>query len=43
MVPYPQPDSPWSDGAEWHENGLPANLKAVLHGQWKRMKRRRSA
>jgi hypothetical protein len=39
MVPYPQPTSPWQGEAEYHDSGLPANMAAVLHEQWKKARR----
>ena len=39
-VRYPQPETPWEAEAVYTENGLPANMAAVLHRQWQRMKHR---
>jgi hypothetical protein len=33
-------EEPWQAEARWHPNGLPANMAAVLHDQWKRNQRR---
>jgi hypothetical protein len=40
MTPYQQPESQWAANAQYHENGLPANMDAILHDQWKRNRRR---
>jgi len=35
MTPYPKP-CPFSVGAEYHPNGTPANMQAILFNQGKR-------
>lgn len=37
---YPRPETPWQAEAKWHDNGLPANMAAILHEQCKRMRYR---
>jgi hypothetical protein len=32
--------NPWEEGARYHASGLPANMAAVLHDQWKRRRGR---
>lgn len=41
MQTWPRPESPWADEARYHSSGMPANMAAVLHDQWKRARKRR--